>query len=180
MPPAFAFALEDRGEPAGDSLAVSWDFGDGDTATGPSVRHTYTGGGSFTVTATITDSSGESAGSTTIVTVRTPAEPQLLASLEVEPPRTALSFVFLEAGGDMGYRIDSVDSTWFFEDGSTLSGSGGLDGLAEGGSRRNVSPNGHEQFSVAVEGGAVVKVEYVAQLTDEAGTTTTLAGVVEP
>ena len=36
---------------------VSWDFGDGATATGAAVKHTYTGAQSYTVTETVQDSS---------------------------------------------------------------------------------------------------------------------------
>jgi len=36
----------------------SWNFGDGTTATGPSVAHTFTTAGTFTVTLTVTDRGG--------------------------------------------------------------------------------------------------------------------------
>lgn len=47
-------------DPDGDALAYSWDFGDGTTATGEVVQHTYTQAGSFTVVLTVTDGEGGS------------------------------------------------------------------------------------------------------------------------
>ena len=38
-----------------DPLTVSWNFGDGSTGQGPSVMHTYTADGTYTVTQTVSD-----------------------------------------------------------------------------------------------------------------------------
>jgi PKD repeat protein len=46
-----------------------WSFGDGTTATGQSVSHTYTAAGTYTVLLTIEDDQGHTASSTTTVTV---------------------------------------------------------------------------------------------------------------
>lgn len=43
---------------SGTSLAYTWNFGDGATASGPSVRHTYTSTGSYTLTLTASSTSG--------------------------------------------------------------------------------------------------------------------------
>ena len=42
-------------DPDGDALTYAWDFGDGGTATGSLATHTYSAGGSFDVTLTVTD-----------------------------------------------------------------------------------------------------------------------------
>jgi len=45
-------------DPDGTIETYAWDFGDGRTATGPTVRHTYSTGGSYMVTLTVTDNDG--------------------------------------------------------------------------------------------------------------------------
>ena len=44
-------------DPDGDTLNVSWGFGDGETATGSPVEHTYTEPGNYTVSITVSDGS---------------------------------------------------------------------------------------------------------------------------
>ena len=53
----------------GTITAREWDFGDGATATGESVTHTYTAAGDYTVELTVTDDEGASDTSTQTVTV---------------------------------------------------------------------------------------------------------------
>ena len=43
---------------AGDNVSYTWDFGDDTTATGPAVSHSYSAGGSYTVTLTASNSQG--------------------------------------------------------------------------------------------------------------------------
>ncbi len=64
------------GESASDRSGVqgySWDFGDGHTASGPIVTHTYAAPGTYTVTATATDRTGNTAVKTQQVLVRAPS-----------------------------------------------------------------------------------------------------------
>ena len=42
-------------DPNGDALSYSWQFGDGTSATGAVVRHTYLTAGRFTATVTVDD-----------------------------------------------------------------------------------------------------------------------------
>ena len=58
-------------DPDGTIVSYSWTFGDGGSASGPVVNHTYTSTGSFTATLTVTDNSGASASATAAVTVTT-------------------------------------------------------------------------------------------------------------
>jgi PKD repeat protein len=61
-------------DPDGDTLVVTWDFGDGGTATGaiPPV-HTYTAPGVYVATVTVRDPGGLTATDTVSVTVNAPA-----------------------------------------------------------------------------------------------------------
>lgn len=54
----FTGQAEDLGD---DQLAYSWDFGDGETAEGAEVTHTYADAGDYTVTLTVTDDDGAEA-----------------------------------------------------------------------------------------------------------------------
>jgi immune inhibitor A len=53
-----------------EQLTYAWDFGDGATATGSSVRHKFTVAGSYTVTLTVTDADGLAGTETRVVQVK--------------------------------------------------------------------------------------------------------------
>jgi PKD repeat protein len=59
-------------DPDGTINAYAWDFGDGTTATGPTAQHTYSAGGTYTVSLTVTDNAGGTDTSTSDVTVTAP------------------------------------------------------------------------------------------------------------
>jgi len=54
---------------SGNITGYQWDFGDGTTATGAVVTHTYTSSGNYTVNLTVTDSSGNTDSTTQSITV---------------------------------------------------------------------------------------------------------------
>lgn len=58
----------------GDEITGSWDLGDGDTAEGLVVTHTYQEPGDYTATLTVTDSEGLTDSDDAVVTVESPAE----------------------------------------------------------------------------------------------------------
>jgi immune inhibitor A len=53
-----------------EQLQYSWNFGDGGTATGSSVRHKFTTVGDYTVTLTVTDADGMSASTTRVMQIK--------------------------------------------------------------------------------------------------------------
>jgi hypothetical protein len=63
-----AFAA-DANNVDGDALTFAWSFGDGTSATGGSVTHTYTAPGDFTAQVTVMDAHGASVSAAVVVTV---------------------------------------------------------------------------------------------------------------
>src|SRR6059058_505382 len=99
----------------------SWSFGDGSTGTGPSVTHTYSSAGSFTVTLTVKDSGVPQQTVTSQKTVTVTNPPTLVASFSFSPssPQTGqqVTFTASATGGTTPYSY-----TWTFGDGSTGTG----------------------------------------------------------
>ena len=56
-------------DPDGDAIMYTWEFGDGATAGGPNVTHTYTAPGSYTAKVTVTDAGGKTGSATVTITV---------------------------------------------------------------------------------------------------------------
>ena len=105
----------------GQISSRTWAFGDGGTATGSSVVHTYAAGGTFSVTLTVTDDDGASASTTKSVTVTVS---------NVNQPPTAV-FDATCVGATCTFTDHSSDSdgqiasrTWAFGDGRTATGTG--------------------------------------------------------
>jgi len=63
------FDASESSSPGASITSYEWDFGDGETATGESVTHTYDTADSYEVTLTVTDDNGEADTATTIVVV---------------------------------------------------------------------------------------------------------------
>jgi chitodextrinase len=70
---ALAFNGSSSSDPDGSVVSHDWNFGDGGTASGAQVMHTYATAGTYTVTLTVTDDSGLTASATTTAAVATPA-----------------------------------------------------------------------------------------------------------
>lgn len=60
-PLVVSFDGSDSSSPNGAIVKYAWDLGDGETASGVTVSHTYAEKGVYTVTLTVTDSAGKSA-----------------------------------------------------------------------------------------------------------------------
>lgn len=106
-------------DPEGGPLQLSWDFGDGESGTGPAPSHTYDAPGDYTVTLTVIDDAGATA--TSIVEVE--------AVQENRDPVAAFTFDCTEltctfdASGSEDPDGDELELDWEFGDGETGTGS---------------------------------------------------------
>ena len=100
-------------DPDGTLQSYAWAFGDGATGDGVSATHTYAGGGTYTVTLTVTDDRGGQSVSSKDVTVVANVKPTAAFSS---------SSTFLAAAFDGTASTDSdgtvADYAWDFGDGT--------------------------------------------------------------
>jgi PKD repeat protein len=69
-PLAVTFDGESSFDADGHVASYAWDFGDGKTATGTRVQHTYGAAGRYTATLTVTDNGGRQATDTLVITAQ--------------------------------------------------------------------------------------------------------------
>lgn len=109
----------------GTIISYKWDMGDGGTAAGPQVTHSYTTGGTFHATLSVTDDGGLVDSISTPVIVNQPSEenipPEAVISASTSQGFAPLSVTFYADGSsDPDGTIFSY--TWNFGDGTTASG----------------------------------------------------------
>jgi PKD repeat protein len=97
--------------------SYSWSFGDGATALGSLVSHTFQSGGTYTVALTVTDSAGQIAKSSQTVTVASPLSASISYSPSNPSPLLPVTFTASATGGTQPYAY-----SWNFGDGTTDSG----------------------------------------------------------
>jgi len=105
-------------DPDGTIASYAWDFGDGSTGSGATASHSYTAGGTYNVTLTVTDNKGATNAVTHPVTVI--------------PPNVTPTAAFTSSASGVALSVDGSSSTdsdgtiasyaWNFGDGGTGSG----------------------------------------------------------
>ena len=104
-------------DPDGDPITYTWDFGDGATAAGDSVAHTYDTPGTYTVKVTVKDDKDASVTDTLTQIVRDPDGVTITREPTADPnPAVVNSTVtfFVKAESPAG----AITYTWDFGDGS--------------------------------------------------------------
>jgi|GEM_PF-4899032 len=98
----------------GTITSYAWNFGDGTTAEGIAVDHTYTLAASYTVTLTVTDNASGQAQTTTVLTV-IDATPPLATGASFATPQdkslTASLSASSKSGAQLSYRVTSPPAT---------------------------------------------------------------------
>lgn len=69
----------------GTVLSYSWDFGDGQTSSGPTARHTYASAGPYTVVLTVTDNLGGAGSTSRTITVASTLNQSPIATFSMNP-----------------------------------------------------------------------------------------------
>ncbi|MFA5719009.1 MAG: PKD domain-containing protein, partial [Desulfobulbaceae bacterium] len=111
----------------GSIVSYRWDLGDGSTATGAQVTHTYNTAGTFTAQLTVTDNDGLSASASTPVLVTQPptgdANTPPVAAISAASNRGLAPFtVLLDAKGSTDPDGKITKYSWNYGDGSTGTG----------------------------------------------------------
>jgi len=111
-------------DPDEDPLTYEWDFGDGNTGTGMSPSHTYTAGGTYTVTLVVNDGKVDSDPSTTSTTTADIAERNDAPVADAGPDQTALVDEVVTFAASGSYDIDDGISAYDWDFGDGTSGTG--------------------------------------------------------
>jgi len=116
-------------DPDNDSLAFSWNFGDGSTDSGATPNHAYSWGDIFTVTLTVSDGKGGSDSATSMVTI---TEVNDLPIADAGVPYSGTVNKTITFDGSASFDPDNQDGTnlndqtlqYFWDFGDTLTGTG--------------------------------------------------------
>jgi PKD repeat protein len=113
-----ASSTTDEGTVCGSACRYSWSFGDGTTASGSVVAHTFGTAGTFNVMLTVTDAAGTSATLRQLVTVSNVGAPVVTFTVSPNPPLAGQLATFsATATPATGHGIVRYD--WDFGDGSS-------------------------------------------------------------
>jgi len=92
--------------------SFSWNFGDGSSAIGANVVHSYSSPGSYSVTLTVTDSVGSISHSTASVTVQLPPTPVVTVNTPAPDPATTGATVNLNFAVSSSTSIIGISVNW--------------------------------------------------------------------
>jgi PKD repeat protein len=124
--PPFFVSLSTNPEGGLAPYRIAWSFGDGSTAGGTTVQHTYDAPGVFEVQAAVTDSLGRTLNATVVVTVMAVlAAPPLAANAMVTSVVTgscAIAHVHYDFAGSATGGLPPYSFVWNFGDGSAAEG----------------------------------------------------------
>ena len=113
-------------DPEGGALYIAWEFGDGASAEGAEISHTYRDSGKFEAKVTVTDPEGASAEKHVTIAV----VPSAADNLEVRHPNLYPTRLAQGPGGELFVSDAKVGSVFIYNtEGSSLSVVGELKGL---------------------------------------------------
>lgn len=101
-PLAVQFSSASSSDPDGSITSYQWNFGNGSMSTAPNPSFTYTAGGNYTATLTVTDNAGGAASSTVLITVAAPPAPTKICRVG------SLSLTWIKSGKGIAGRAAVV------------------------------------------------------------------------
>ena len=116
----FIFDGSNSRDPDGSVFRYKWDFGDGTTAKGLTVEHTFPASGNFEVTLTVEDNDKASASTTGTVRVKDAVGPT--PNFIVSPGSGDITTIFHFDGTASSDDGSVTKFEWFFSDGDTATG----------------------------------------------------------
>lgn len=124
VPFTVSFSASGSSDPDGDALTYNWSFGDGSSASGVSVSHTYNTTGNYTATVTVSDGELSDQASVNISAGGTSDNnaPNAVASASPTSGTAPLTVSF-SASGSSDPDGDAISYSWTFGDGSSGSSS---------------------------------------------------------
>ncbi len=169
-PLTVTFSSEGSEDADGDDLTYAWDFGDGQTATGPNATHTFTQAGTYNVRLTATDTTGR-AGTSTVVIEAGNTRPVVELTTPVQGgvfgwgdqiPYTVT--VTDPEDGDIDCNRVTVNAGVFHDEGGNAHVHPGLDKTGCSGTIAAPADSGHDKSSN-------IALVLIANYTDEGGST---------
>jgi PKD repeat protein/C1A family cysteine protease len=107
IPLAVAFDASSSHDPDGSIVQVTWDFGDGTTATGWTASHTYTSTGTFTATVTVTDNHGAKDSASLTITASDPTTIKAPTGLSIVAASRQVSLNWTDnSDNESGFRVE--------------------------------------------------------------------------
>ncbi|MFO7956539.1 MAG: PKD domain-containing protein [Candidatus Brocadiia bacterium] len=107
----------------GNIASYTWDFGDGSTATGATVMHTYSDAGSYSATLTVTDDDGASDSASVTVTAEAANEPPEASASATPTSGTVPLAVYFDGSASVDADGSVVAYHWDFGNGATVEAS---------------------------------------------------------
>lgn len=116
-----AFDASESSDNDGTIVNYEWRFGDGETAIGEVVTHTYENAGGYSITLTVTDNDGLSTSTTRGITIKATSSPVVSMEILTENPVLGEKVTF-DAGDSVDPDGTIVKYEWDFGDGEKGAG----------------------------------------------------------